>query len=84
MDREVEVASDLGATDGSSIAEAAKLAVIGLGMESYPHFDAYMLSFFPDETHAHRDLPRNRPRTDVLLERNASRQMSISGRSCRA
>jgi hypothetical protein len=44
-DGEAEVASDLGATDGSSIAEAAKLAVIGRGMEIYPHFDAYMLSF---------------------------------------
>ena len=40
-----EVASDLGATDGSSIAEAAKLAVIGREMGIYPYFDAYMLSF---------------------------------------
>jgi hypothetical protein len=44
-DGEAEVASDLGATDGRSIAEAAKLAVIGRGREIYPHFDAYMLSF---------------------------------------
>jgi hypothetical protein len=44
-DGEAEVASDLGATDGSSIAEAAKLAVIGRGMEIYPYFYAYMLSF---------------------------------------
>ena len=44
-DGEAEVASDLAATDGSSIAEAAKLAVIGRGMEIYPYFDAYMLSF---------------------------------------
>jgi hypothetical protein len=42
---EAEVASDLGATDGSTIAEAARLAVIGRGMEIYPYFDAYMLSF---------------------------------------
>ena len=44
-DGEAEIASDLGATDGSSIAAAAKLAVIGRWMEIYPYFDAYMLSF---------------------------------------
>jgi hypothetical protein len=44
-DLEATVASKLAPTDGSAIADAAKLAVIGRGMSVYAHFDAYMLSF---------------------------------------
>jgi hypothetical protein len=38
-------AADPDITDGSALPQAAKLAVIGRGMEIYPYFDAYMLSF---------------------------------------